>query len=341
MVFCFLCILSSLLINLSQAAAQSFPEPIDIVYSWVDGNDPEWLAIRAMYQGNIPISTTQTQDANTLNRFSDHEELRYSLRSILKYAPFFNHIYIVTMNQRPKWLAEHPQITIVDHREIFLNPGDLPIFNSHAIESNLHRIPHLHEHFIYFNDDVLLGQPVTPFDFFTLDGKVKVLFEPAFSPTGPPNENETTYRSSWRNTNALLDQYYVQERRFRLKHTPFALMKSYMEATEEEFPAVFTWNSASKFRSRQDYNIVNGFVQYHWLYHGKVVEGDLSNLMVSVRSDEWIRRTKRAFDKLKMMRPHTFCLQDNMIGESEQTKKLLHQLLESWYPIPAPWENDH
>ena len=34
----------------------------------------------------------------------------------------------------------------------------LPTFSSPAIEANLHRIPGLSEHFLYFNDDVFLGK---------------------------------------------------------------------------------------------------------------------------------------------------------------------------------------
>jgi hypothetical protein len=35
---------------------------------------------------------------------------------------------------------------------------------------------------------------------------------------------------------------------------------------------------------------------------------------------------------------HTFCLEDNMMGESEKTIQLLHEFLEAYYPDPAPWE---
>jgi hypothetical protein len=324
----------------SAQASSKFPEPIDIVYLWVDGSDPEWYSIKSFHQRALTPQSAPTQDAHTINRFSDNEELRYSLRSILKYAPFFNHIYIVTMNQIPKWLKPHPKITIVDHKEIFLNQHDLPTFNSQALECNLHRIANLSEHFIYFNDDVLLGRPVTPFDFFTLDGKVKVLFESSLSPSGPPNDNETTYRTAWRNTNALLDAFYIKEPRYRLCHAPFALKKSYIEATEEEFPFVFASNSSHKFRCKEDYNVTNGLFQYHWLYHDKVEEGELTNLMVTLRADEWIIRTKRALARLKSEHPHTFCLQDNMDEKSVKTKQLLKELLESWYPDPAPWEKD-
>ena len=58
---------------------------------------------------------------------------------------------------------------IITHDQIFKDKSQLPTFSSSAIELNLHRIPGISDYFIYFNDDVFLGQPVYPYDFYTLD----------------------------------------------------------------------------------------------------------------------------------------------------------------------------
>ena len=42
----------------------------------------------------------------------------------------------------------------------------LPTFNSCAIELNMHRIKGLSEHFVYFNDDMLLNGPINPEYYF-------------------------------------------------------------------------------------------------------------------------------------------------------------------------------
>ncbi len=141
--------------------------PIDLVYMWVDGNDPEWRAKRNQYiNGGEKKTSEGVNDA----RWRDNEELRYSLRSVEKYASWINHIYIITDGQCPAWLdTSHPKITIVDHTEIM--PADaLPIFNSQAIESCIYRIPGLSEHFIVGNDDTMFTQPTTPETFFDADG---------------------------------------------------------------------------------------------------------------------------------------------------------------------------
>lgn len=320
-----------------QIDAEVFDKPIDIVYLWVDGNDPAWQKIKEEY-ASITRGEGAPPDANANNRYSDHNELKYSLRSVWKYASFVNHIYIVTMDQKPAWLAEHPQITIIDHKDIFKNQEDLPTFNSMAIESNLHRIPQLSEHFIYFNDDMFLGKEVVPSDFFTNSGKVKVLFEKHISPEGPVHKKDITYWAACRNTNNLLNQEIKRETRLLISHSPYALIKSYMENTVLQFPEAFKSTSKHKFRCFEDYTITNGLLQQHWNYQGKVKKGKLINMMVYIFDDERFKYTLKALINVEAIRPHTYCLQDKIIGEHEKTSKVLNNFFESWYPEQAPWE---
>ena len=133
---------------------------VDIVYTWVNGSDEAWLSAKAAYS---PAGASPQE-----HRFRDNNELRYSLRSIEKHAPWVGNIYIVTNGQVPRWLdVEHPKVFIVPHTAIFPDTGHLPTFSSSAIESHLHRIPGLSDKFIYFNDDVFLGAPVYLDDFIT------------------------------------------------------------------------------------------------------------------------------------------------------------------------------
>lgn len=79
-------------------------------------------------------------------RYVDHQELRYSLRSVEAYAPWVNHIYVITDEQKPSWMKSHPKITIIDHSEIVPSIYR-PLFSSIAIEMFLATIPGLSEHF--------------------------------------------------------------------------------------------------------------------------------------------------------------------------------------------------
>ncbi|XP_072758380.1 N-acetylglucosamine-1-phosphotransferase subunits alpha/beta isoform X2 [Anoplolepis gracilipes] len=142
--------------------------PIDVVYTWVNGSDPVFLE---NLRKHVPIMDLRT----AASRFSDKDELRYSLRSLEMYAPWVRHVYIVTNGQIPSWLdMDNPRMTLVSHEDIFLNKSDLPTFSSPAIESHIHRIPGISDKFLYFNDDVMLGAEVWPEDFITQPGGQKV-----------------------------------------------------------------------------------------------------------------------------------------------------------------------
>ncbi len=137
---------------------------IDLIYTWVDGADTEWQKKRAHYQGVLHPESAVT------GRYFDNEELKYSLRSVEKYAPWINHIFIVTDNQKPAWLnTRHEKITIVDHRDI-IDHQYLPVFNSDVLEWFLHRIEGLSEYYLYANDDMFFGHDNTPSDFFDSEG---------------------------------------------------------------------------------------------------------------------------------------------------------------------------
>uniref|UniRef100_T1IXU8 LNR domain-containing protein n=1 Tax=Strigamia maritima TaxID=126957 RepID=T1IXU8_STRMM len=107
------------------------------------------------------------EDVST-SRFQDNEELRYSLRSLEKFAPWVRQIFIVTNGQIPSWLnLENPRVTVVSHDELYPDKSHLPTFSSPSIETHLHQIPGLSKKFLYLNDDVVFGKPVWPEDFYT------------------------------------------------------------------------------------------------------------------------------------------------------------------------------
>ena len=87
---------------------------IDLVYLWVDGNNPEWQAKRAAFLG-IKTEKSSTNSRSYLN----NDELKYSLRSVERYAPWIRNIFILTDNQKPKWLEiSNPKIKIIDQNKI-------------------------------------------------------------------------------------------------------------------------------------------------------------------------------------------------------------------------------
>lgn len=149
--------------------------PIDAVVTWVDGDDPAHSEKLEAYLGR---RLKRRPKAAEKTRYADRGELEYCIASLLRFAPWLGHIYIVTDNQVPGFMSSIPpsvanRITIVDHRTIFDGYTEhLPTFNSLSIETMLWRIPGLANNFIYFNDDVFLIKPVAPADFFSSNGVV-------------------------------------------------------------------------------------------------------------------------------------------------------------------------
>ncbi|WP_245624780.1 stealth family protein [Jannaschia seosinensis] len=142
---------------------------MDAVITWVDGEDPAHLAKRAAYrEGGIHPDTFGS------TRFANSGELRFCVRSLLRFCPFIDRIHIVTDDQYPAPVADllddpaHAnRLRLVDHTEIFAEFADLlPVFSSRSIETMIHRIPDLSERFIYLNDDIFIGRTMSETDFF-------------------------------------------------------------------------------------------------------------------------------------------------------------------------------
>lgn len=139
---------------------------IDIVYLWVDGNDPNWLRRKLQLTGNF----NENSEQNCKGRYINNNELMYSLRALEKNAPWIRKVFIVTDNQIPEWLnTENARVQIVDHTQILAKEA-LPCYNSSVIEYYLHNIPGLSEYFLFSNDDMFINKPVSPESFFNENG---------------------------------------------------------------------------------------------------------------------------------------------------------------------------
>ncbi|MDL2316796.1 Stealth CR1 domain-containing protein [Desulfovibrio sp. OttesenSCG-928-A18] len=141
--------------------------PVDIVYTWVDGADPVMAAKRASF---MPPGEQCHQETRGDCLYRDNQELRYSLRSVERYAPWVRRVFLLVDGQVPDWLnTRHDKLKVIDHKDCI--PGHyLPTFNSNVIEAHLHCIPGLSEHYVYFNDDFFLTSMTGPEDFFTANG---------------------------------------------------------------------------------------------------------------------------------------------------------------------------
>ncbi|MFC3505431.1 stealth family protein [Micromonospora krabiensis] len=307
--------------------------PIDIVYTWVDGADPAWLRRRAEVTG-VPYHA----EAASAARFLSRDELRYSLRSVHLFAPWVRTVHLVTDDQVPDWLDRSaPGLRVVSHREIFADPTVLPTYNSHAIESQLHHIDGLSEHFLYFNDDVFLGTDVLPRDFFLANGISRFFPSPALVPPGAPTAEDIPSSAAGKNNRTLIAERFGTVLGQKMKHMPHALRRSVLWEIEQTFPEQHRRTAASRFRSMTDISIASSLHHYYAFHTGRAVPGDLEYTIAELSHPDTPARLAHLLARRDR---HVFCLNDAFSTEEDLARQLaiLTPFLDTYFPVPSPWE---
>lgn len=306
--------------------------PIDLVYTWVDGGDPEWRRrMLAARDGGVELHPESTDAA----RFENREELRYSLRSAELYAPWFNHIYLVTDHQTPDWLdTTAPGLTVVDHTEIFEDPAKLPVFNSNAIISQLHRIPGLSEHYIYVNDDVFFGRPCTPAQFFTSGGVAKVFASRNLRPYDEPSSDVEPHFNITTNIRAMIERDFGCAIANAIKHTPHAQIRSVHEEMAQRYAAEYARTSGAKFRHHDDF-AADQLFHYYAQLTGRAVPGSIQYQYVNVRD---IAQRDRLENLLRLRDRDVFCLNDAPVIAEPMPGHQVIDFLECYFPYPSRFE---
>ena len=85
---------------------------IDVVLTWVDGNDPNWRAEKKKYDK----SSTLIDEREV--RYRDWDNIQYIFRGIENYMPWVNKVHFVTWGHLPSWMnTECPKLNIVNHKD--------------------------------------------------------------------------------------------------------------------------------------------------------------------------------------------------------------------------------
>ncbi len=309
---------------------------IDMVFSWVDGSSDEFQRERAKRMQQYVVGAGDDSEA----RFRQIDELKYALRSVYLYAPWVRHIYIATDSGAPSWLAEHPRVTIVPSEAMFPDPSVLPTHNSHAVESLLHHIPGISEHFLYSNDDMFFGRPLRPDVFFSPGGVTKFVEATTRIGLGESDPSRSGFENAARVNRRLLRERFGKVTTRHLEHCAAPLRKSVLAELEAEFPDDFRRTAASRFRSATDISVTNSLYHYYALMTGRAV----TQTDVTVKYVETtLRKALPAMRRLLKRRDHDmFCLNDGSFPEIsvEQRTAAVTEFLERYFPIPAPWEKE-
>ncbi|MEV0245040.1 stealth family protein [Nocardia sp. NPDC050712] len=307
---------------------------IDIVFSWVDGSDPEFRARRAGMLAQVVVGEGDDADA----RIRQIDELKYALRAVHKNAPWIRRIFIATDSAVPSWLSEHPKVTVVRAVDHFSDTSGLPIFNSHAVECQLQHIDGLSEHFLYSNDDMFFARPVRPSMFFSPAGISRFIEADTRIGPGRNHERRSGFENAARVNRALLADRFGHVITRHLEHTPVPLSRSVLHEMEEVFAADFARTRTSRFRAATDISVTNSLYHYYALLTGRAVPQEQAHM-------RYVDTTGHAglelLDGLGRDRDvDFFCLNDGSfpeVSEAERTQRV-SDFLANYFPDPAPWE---
>ena len=320
---------------------------IDLVYMWVDGKDPAWIKKKSMYDEKL---ATLSKEVVSECRYFDNEELRFSLRSVEKYAPWINHIYIITDNQVPVWLnTKHEKITIIDHSQIM--PSEvLPCFSSPALECGLANIPNLSEHFIYQNDDMLFFQPVSPDFFFTPSGDPIVRLRRRtllyYRLKKHSNYAFRVYRTIQRIQNDYGTCYPMSPH-----HCADAYRKSTFLACLAKYKSLVDETLAHRFREQNDiqrslmslYALETKQAALHWVHKFNRTNGFWAKLRSFITGNYTYDsvhlhiNTKDYSRALKRTNPVLLCLNDSHRSTNADRVRA-HAFLQQTFPVPSAFE---
>lgn len=339
-------------------------EKIDFVVTWLDSGDPVWQKEYMKYKSEY-TKTAYTSSA----RYRDWDLFRYWFRSIEKFAPWVNKVFLVTNGKFPDWINEnHPKLVLVKHSD-YIPAEYLPTFNSHTIELNMNKIPGLSEFFVYFNDDCYLNAPVSPEYYFKnglpCDCNEEMPFHaPVYTKengffigfikrtcigviNGHFNRNETVKGSlrrwygfhvgftSW--ITARLISFYPHGTFFNFadRHYEQPFLKSVLNEAWEKEPEMLS-RSCSRFR--EDINLSPYFFRYWQFATNKFYPTKLKHGLKFVLLPEYIPKIIAA---LKNKNVWSLCANDTTrISEEnfEKCKQSIQQAFEDKFPNKSLYE---
>jgi UDP-glucose 4-epimerase len=241
------------------------------------------------------------------------EDLTYSIKSVQKNMTWIRNIVVAVSDdfatlkekERAK-IKENAKIKIVYHSEFIPKKYLTNLENSNVIESWIWKIQGLSECFLYMNDDMYIGQPVTPDLFFESNSGMPILrHEPGA--THHPKLSELSaealripYVRMWSNA---VEKYGIDFTRIAHQVQPYRI--SLLQKQYKQFKKVVDEASTNKQRSgEKDFNLLR-FSTSMAVQSGSALLRitDLETMDYFTESDD-LKRIRRLLTK----RPVFFCI---------------------------------
>ncbi len=292
---------------------------MDIVITYVDGNDPVWKQDYEKYT-NVPVMQ---------KRFRDWGTLRFLLRGIEVNMPFIRNVYLVVSHpsQVPEWV-DTGNLKIVLHKDII--PEEfLPTFNCNPIEMHLHRIPGLDEEYLYFNDDMYPVDKCVPEDFFR-DGKAVIgYYRHMFA--------SNMYKKICRNSDLLARRIAGAKPScffMRPQHICSPMYRSMCEEVYSKAEEEVRRTSASRTRTEENLNQYL-FLNYQYL-KDRLIPEKVSNKHISVA----MTSVSGLWTAIMEPRGKMLCINDVHLSEEryQELRTIILEAFERKFPMKSRFE---
>lgn len=259
---------------------------IDFVYLWVNGSEKAFQTTKRPYEENSVLNDAAGEwiQSHGTNRYRDWDELKYTVRSVERYAGDFKNKIQILVNsvvgtdagkQMPLWLNNKPETQKnlqVLAQEEFFDPEKhvcLPTFNSLTIENQLFNTPSDVDFMYALSDDMLLTRPHAASDIVSpLFGPVMGFKTNAYNTNHPPTdvdaqrfgEKPFLIYTSW-----LLNQRFGERKRKGQGHFGHSLSRSIMREAIGSFPGPELQSACKRFRGEPGFQLYSWYVTFHYL----------------------------------------------------------------------------
>ena len=163
-------------------------EPIDVLIKYIDLSDPNLVR----------------EGITQIKKDYENEELKYSIRSILKNIPWVRKIFILMPNEKVRYFKDYD---LIKDKIIYVKDKDFLGYdssNSHAFQFRLWKMKEfgISDNFIIMDDDCFIGQPLKKSDFFYIENNTVV---PAIIPTKYQIHTDKTFVKDYNSIKKKLD----------------------------------------------------------------------------------------------------------------------------------------
>lgn len=309
---------------------------MDIVYTYLDGEDPSWISHYAYITGRNPNDI----------RHHDHGELAFAIWLCIQHCSWIRKIHIVyggdgikldTLSKIESYLElGSDKVNIISQDQLLSEPT----FSSCMIEGHLHKIPNITDIFLYANDDMFIGKPLDISHFIDVQ-KTNL---PFIDMSARFNKNiinmaQLHSENAWNLFKAKFPNHKLKY--MHAYHFTSIMCKKGCEMMHEIFGKEIKKMSSTRSKTTINLQVLAALISFHFKYaicRTQSYKGyNISKIMIENETE--------GFNKILTNTPHHFCI--NGMTKSKQIefntfminykeiclqKQYKHKLI-TWFPL--------